>query len=124
MKRERGSCPPIAPSLLFLLKLSSYIPPPSSAYHKARGLWNNLYQILQATPKSGGCGSSGFPAYGTSLPHTFFYFGKHQVHSGGEGCFVLITLHYMESIFHQTPHYVPVLLLGDIALEPELQHVF
>ncbi|WP_317341076.1 hypothetical protein, partial [Phocaeicola coprocola] len=54
------------------LKLFSYIPPPSSAYHKARELWNNLYQILQATPKSGGCGSSGFPACGTTPPHISF----------------------------------------------------
>lgn len=57
----------LPPFLIFLklyLKLFSYIPLPSSAYHKVPGLWNNLYQILQATPKNGGCGSSGFPACG------------------------------------------------------------
>ena len=47
-------------------KLFSYIPPPFLAYHKARGLWNKLYQILQATPKNGDCGSSGFPACETN----------------------------------------------------------
>ena len=40
----------------------SYIPPPFSAYHKARELWNNLHQNPLATPKSGGYVSAAFPA--------------------------------------------------------------
>ena len=45
-----------------------------------------------------------------------FYFRKHQVHAGGKGRLVLILLHHVERIFHQTPHNVPVLLLRDGAL--------
>ena len=72
MKREREAALPSHLPYSFSLKLFSYIPLPSSAYHKARELLNNLYQILQATPRNGGCGSSAFPACETTPQRTTF----------------------------------------------------
>ena len=46
----------------------SYNPPSSPAYNTDPGRYDNRDRSLQATPKNGGCGSSAFPACGTTPP--------------------------------------------------------
>ena len=49
---------------LYQLKYFSYNHPFSPAYNTDPGRYDNRDRSLQATPKNGGCGSSGFPACG------------------------------------------------------------
>lgn len=49
---------------IFSLKYFSYNHPFSPAYNTDPGRYDNRDRSLQATPKNGGCGSSGFPACG------------------------------------------------------------
>lgn len=76
----------ILPSISFpsipSFKYFSYNPPSSSAYNKDHRPWHNHDLIQKATPKNGGCGSTGFPACGTTQPHTSFL---HQETSGSCG---------------------------------------
>ena len=66
----------ILPSISFpsipSFKYFSYNPPSSSAYNKDHRPWHNHDLILKATPKNGGCGSSAFPACGTTQQRTTF----------------------------------------------------